>query len=132
MPVANPGNPFSSPISSTREQIKEIKWTLPYLQSIVATFAGIAVFVFLCVLYPTLGVVIQVARLFLNLASDSYRRMQEVKDFELIGYAVAIGFFLACSAPFLLAALPFLGAALVARWFYKGIVGRVGTGREQS
>ena len=80
---------------------------MPFLHNVVSSLVFILVILILIFLYPTVGLCIQLARVFGGLIQENIAEMKPKPTVEKIGHAVAIGVYVLFFLLFGIVALPF-------------------------
>jgi len=109
-------NPFGHAINNVIRDLREIKWESPYIHSVISFIAICLVLLILFILYPTVGVIIQVAGVLIGVIEAEYERMKDAPESQQVGYAVSIGLLTLVALPIIVLALPFYGLGEAARW----------------
>lgn len=101
-------NPFTLPIVSIWAKIGSISWSFPYLAQIFQFLIQIFILVLLCVLFCTVGILVNCYYILCKLLSDS---REEFQGADLIGksaYALVAGIYLLFIIPLWVVFIPFM------------------------
>jgi len=99
-------NPFRLGFASIFRQLFTQKWQPPFVTNILTVFALLLALGLLVVLYPTLGLCMYMAAVFLRLIQDTAAEMKEKPPSEQVGLKVAIGVYVLAAAFFGFLSLP--------------------------
>lgn len=120
-----PENSFKGPIEGMWAELKGLTWEFPYVQVAFAAAAFVIVLVVLALLYPTVGVFLQITEILASVTNVAYQRLQAAEDFERIGHATAVGVLFLIYLPFALIGWPLYGLATLAQRLFDGLAGRL-------
>ena len=112
----SPSNPISPGIVSIFKRLGSQKWELPYLANLVTSLALIIAVCLLILLYPTIGLAMQLTQTFLHLIRETFLEMKPRPAVEKIGHGVAISVYGVCLSLFAVITIPFYVAAFVLDW----------------
>ncbi len=113
---SSPGNPFGSSILSVFRRLVGQKWELPYLANLMTSLALIIAICLLMVLYPTVGLSMQLTQTFLQLIKETFLEMKPRPAVEKVGHGVVIGVYAVCLIVFGVITLPFYLIAYLLEW----------------
>jgi hypothetical protein len=111
-----PANPISPSIASIFKRLGSQKWELPYLANLVTSLALILTVCLLILLYPTIGLAMQLTQTFLQLIKETFVEMRPRPAVEKIGHGVAISIYGICLSLFAVISIPFYVAAFLLDW----------------
>lgn len=112
----SPGNPLGQSIVSVGRRLIGQSWELPYLANLVTSLALILTILLLVLLYPTIGLSMQLAQTFLQLIKETFVEMKPRLAVEKIGHGVAIAVYSVCLVVFGVITLPFYMIAYLLEW----------------
>lgn len=112
----SPGNPIGPSIGSVIRRLRNQKWELPYLANLVTSLALIITLCLLIVMYPTIGLSMQLTLTFWYLIKETFLEMEPKPAVEKVGHGVAIGVYTVCLTAFGLITIPFYVIAYLLEW----------------
>jgi hypothetical protein len=112
----SPGNPLGPSIFSVIRRLGSQKWELPYLANLVTSLALLLTLCLLILLYPTIGLSMQLAQSFLQLIKETFLEMKPKPAVEKIGHGVAITVYGVCLAVVGVVTTPFYLIAYLLEW----------------
>lgn len=112
----SPGNPLGPSIFSVIKRLGSQKWELPYLANLVTSLTLIIVLCLLILLYPTVGLSMQLAQTFLQLIRETFVEMKPKPAVEKVGHGVAISVYAVCLATVGVLTTPFYLVAYLLEW----------------
>lgn len=112
----SPGNPIGPSIFSVIKRLGGQKWELPYLANLVTSLALIITVCLLILLYPTVGLSMQLTQTFLQLIKETFVEMKPRLAVEKVGHGVAITVYAVCLAAVGVVTLPFYLIAYLLEW----------------
>lgn len=110
-----PKNSFEVPIQSNWSALCALEWEFPYIHIAVAGLAILIVLAVLAVLYPTVGVFLQVTSMLAGVTEEANRRLKDAQSFERIGQATAVGVLFLIYLPFAVIGWPLYFLATLAQ-----------------
>ena len=111
-----PGNPIGPSIVSVFRRLGSQKWQLPYLANLITSLALIVAICLLVLLYPTIGLSMQLMLTFQQLIKETFLEMKPKPAVEKVGHGVAIGVYAVCLVVFGVIAFPFYVIAYLLEW----------------
>lgn len=111
-----PGNPIHPSIVSVFKRLGSQTWELPYLANLVTSLALVLAACLLILLYPTVGLAMQLTQTFLQLIKETFLEMKPQPAVEKIGHGIAISIYGLCWSLFAVISLPFYIAAYLLHW----------------
>gem|GEM_PF-6876726 len=110
------GNPISPAIVSIFKRLGSQHWELPYLANLITSLTLILTVCLLILLYPTIGLAMQLTQTFLRLIKETFVEMKPMPAVEKLGHGVAISVYGVCLSLFAVITLPFYIVAYVLDW----------------
>jgi hypothetical protein len=115
-PRKGPGNPLGPSIVSVFRRLAGQPWEVPYLANLVTSLALILTLGLLLLLYPTIGLSMQLTQTFLHLIKETFLEMKPKPAVEKLGHGIAIGVYAVCLLVFGVITLPFYVIAYLLEW----------------
>lgn len=112
----SPGNPIGSSIGAVIRRLRSQRWELPYLANLVTSLVLLITLCLLIVLYPTIGLSMQLTMTFWHLIKETFLEMKPRPAVEKVGHGVAIGVYSVCLTAFGLITIPFYIIAYLLEW----------------